>query len=108
MPVPEIDVPCRAGRSGQLDLETAPSPGPFSAQIRPPWASTIVRAIDRPSPMPLRLVLKNESKSLRQVLGRDAVTAIAHRDVDAVGAVLDGHDDRAPCPRAARPSHPWR
>ena len=42
---------------------TVPTPGSLSARMRPPCASTMVRAIDSPSPMPRCLVLKNESNS---------------------------------------------
>src|SRR5262249_51993451 len=37
---------------GRLTRKTAPPPGRFSAQIRPPWASTIPRQTVSPSPTP--------------------------------------------------------
>ena len=58
--------PCRAGRpppsaspgrpvARQLERDRRAAPGVRdSAQIRPPWASTIARAIARPSPVPPR------------------------------------------------------
>ena len=33
-------------------LRAVPRPGALSISIRPPWASTRLRAIDRPSPLP--------------------------------------------------------
>ena len=52
--------------SGALSRSGTAVPGPPRlgwAQMRPPWASTIERAMDSPRPMPWGLVLKNESKS---------------------------------------------
>src|SRR5262249_27290010 len=43
--------------NGSVKQNTAPPPGRFSAHILPPWVSTIARAIDRPSPVPSRLVV---------------------------------------------------
>src|SRR5262249_7147227 len=42
---------------GNSTKKAAPSPARLSTQMRPPCASTIVRAIDRPSPMPACFVL---------------------------------------------------
>ena len=66
-----------AVRSGSSTRNTEPSPGTDSARIRPPCASTSVRAIDRPSPMPWPLVVKNESKSFGRFSGGDSLTAVA-------------------------------
>src|SRR3954453_13527433 len=44
--------------SGKVTRKTAPRDGWFSARILPPWASTNVRTIERPRPIPLGLVLK--------------------------------------------------
>src|SRR5215468_12354745 len=43
--------------NGIVKQKTAPPPGRFSAHILPPWVSTIARAMDRPSPVPSRLVV---------------------------------------------------
>jgi hypothetical protein len=49
--------------SGSLKRNVAPPPVRFSAHIRPPWASTIVRAMDKPIPMPFGFVVKNGSNT---------------------------------------------
>ena len=48
--------------SGSLMRNIAPRPARFSAVSWPPWASTMVRAMDKPIPMPSSLVEKNGSK----------------------------------------------
>ena len=48
--------------SGNVKRNSAPPPGRFSAHILPSKASTIVRAIDRPRPVPWPLVEQNASK----------------------------------------------
>ncbi len=40
------------GAVGKVKVNVVPRPGWLSASIRPPWASTISRAIARPSPAP--------------------------------------------------------
>lgn len=47
------------GRQPHTEAEHGPPPGLGSVQMRPPWASTIVREIDRPTPMPCGLVVTN-------------------------------------------------
>ena len=47
--------------SGSVKRNVAPRSALFSAQMRPPCASTIVREIDSPTPMPFGLVVKNGS-----------------------------------------------
>ena len=42
----------RSVRVRQADMETGAAFRRLVAQIRPPWASTIERLIDRPMPMP--------------------------------------------------------
>jgi len=37
--------------SGRLTKNVEPFPASLSNQIRPPWASTILRAMDRPNPL---------------------------------------------------------
>ena len=49
--------PCSTLRS--VKRKIVPPPGFGSAQIRPPCASTMVREIDRPTPMPCCLVVTN-------------------------------------------------
>lgn len=44
-------------RPGRLKWKLAPPCGPASAQIRPPWDSTIERLMARPMPIPPFLVL---------------------------------------------------
>src|SRR5579883_307606 len=58
-----VALPLSAETRGRLRLKTAPPPGRCSAQMRPWWASTIVRAIDSPMPMPCSLVVKNGSNT---------------------------------------------
>ena len=59
----------RAGER-QLDLEHRPLARARSRpRMRPPCASTSVRAIESPSPMPVRLVVKNESNSFGRCSG---------------------------------------
>ena len=82
--------------AGRATWRTAPSPAPFSAQIRPPWAWTMVRAIDSPRPIPVRFVLKNESKSFGRCSGAIPCAAVADADQGAVRFGLDGDEDRAP------------
>src|SRR5689334_13212760 len=48
---------CAVFNSGNVNRKTAPAPAQFSAQIFPPNVSTIVRAIERPSPVPCPLVV---------------------------------------------------
>ena len=48
---------------GNLIRNTAPAPGSFAAKICPSCASTMVRAIDNPMPMPSALVVKNGSNT---------------------------------------------
>ena len=48
---------------GNVKRNAAPPPLLFSAQSRPPCASTIVREIGRPMPIPFGLVVKNGSKT---------------------------------------------
>ncbi len=43
--------------SGSSKLKMVPASGLLAASMRPPWASTIVRTMARPSPMPCGLVL---------------------------------------------------
>ena len=50
-----------APAAGNSTRNTAPPSTPFSAVTRPPCASTRVRTIDSPRPMPVDLVLKKES-----------------------------------------------
>src|SRR5262249_29449562 len=45
--------------SGRRTRNIAPFPVLLSAHIRPPWASTMVRAMDNPIPMPCGFVEKN-------------------------------------------------
>ena len=42
---------------GRVKRKVAPPRALFSAQIEPPWACTMVREIDRPSPMPSALLV---------------------------------------------------
>src|SRR3982750_101317 len=51
------------GATGSAKRNTAPPPGMFSAQMRPPCVVIIDRAIDRPRPMPSDLVVKNVSNN---------------------------------------------
>jgi hypothetical protein len=46
-----------AGQTGMVNENVAPQPGLFSAQIRPPCASTMERLIARPMPIPWGLVV---------------------------------------------------
>ena len=48
--------------SGSLIRNVAPPPCRFSADIRPLCASTMVRAMDSPMPIPSALLVKNGSK----------------------------------------------
>ena len=48
---------------GSLIRNNAPPPFRFSADICPSCASTMVRAMDSPMPMPSALVVKNGSKT---------------------------------------------
>src|SRR6266496_5873505 len=48
---------------GNLIRNTAPHPGSLSAHICPSWASTTVRAMDSPMPIPLGLLVTNGSKT---------------------------------------------
>src|SRR5450755_583230 len=47
---------------GNVNRNVAPSVALFSAQMRPPCASIMVRETDSPIPMPLAFVVKNGSK----------------------------------------------
>ena len=77
---------------GSLIRKIAPPSRRFSADIRPWCASTIVRAIDRPIPIPSALLVKNGSKtSFRFVFG-NARTAIRH---GKLGKVLDARSPDA-------------
>src|SRR5690554_6097582 len=54
----------RGDCAGRRTVKSAPPPGLESNVRRPPWASTIPRLMESPSPMPLALVLQNGTKSL--------------------------------------------
>src|SRR3954470_16869733 len=56
------DEAATAAASGSETTKVAPRSGLFSADIRPPWATTIDRQMERPSPRPSRLVVTNGSK----------------------------------------------
>ena len=62
--------------SGNVKVKVVPRTPPLSAQIRPPWACTRCLAIARPRPVPPlereRSLLKKRSKTLSQVVRRDA------------------------------------
>ncbi len=67
----------------QADMEArAGPPAGWSAQMRPPWASTIERLIDRPMPMPSRRVVKKASNRRSRSGGIDAGAGVAHRQDD--------------------------
>src|SRR5207247_10971615 len=51
-----------APTSGKMKWKVAPPPALFVAQMTPPCASMIDRAIASPIPMPSRFVVKNGSK----------------------------------------------
>ena len=55
--------------SGRVKWKQAPPSGDCSLQMRPSCASTIVRQIDRPSPMPEALVLRNGENSSAAISG---------------------------------------
>ena len=69
-------------RLRNVKRKTVPPPRRSSTQILPPCASTMVRQIERPSPMPLRLVVTKGWNRLRATSGaRPApVSADAHLD----------------------------
>ena len=55
--------------TGRLNQKVAPLSGLFSAQMRPPCASTILRLLARPMPMPCALVVKKVSKMVSSLSG---------------------------------------
>ena len=48
-----------SAETGSRTRNAAPRSGLFVAQRMPPWASTIVRAIESPMPRPSAFVVKN-------------------------------------------------
>ena len=84
-----------------------PPPSGLSAQIRPPCASMIVRAIDRPRPMPFALVVKKESNrretSASGMPGPESFTETS--TMASASTVLDLDD--APGRAALPPSRRW-
>src|SRR6185503_6260505 len=51
------------GAAGRVNWNRAPLGSAVSAQIRPPWDSTIERVMARPRPTPAVLVVKNGSNT---------------------------------------------
>ena len=49
--------------AGTLTRKIAPPSGSFSAQIRPPYVSTIDRLMESPTPSPSPFVLKNDANT---------------------------------------------
>ena len=72
-----------ASRQRKVKRKIVPPPGRASTQILPPCASTMVRQIDRPSPMPLRLVVTNGWKRCAATSGASpapvSATLTSHR-----------------------------
>src|SRR6202008_4541637 len=58
-----LDRPLSGGENGRLTEKAPPPLGRGSAQMRPRCSSTIVRAIERPTPIPCSLVVKNGSNT---------------------------------------------
>src|SRR3546814_3429544 len=63
--------PCSdpSGTSGTVNRNVTPPPSFGATHSRPPWASMIDRLIDRPSPMPLLLVVTKGWKSFPATSG---------------------------------------
>src|SRR5467141_5218364 len=76
--------------SGNLMRKVAPRPAEFSAHSCPSWASTMVRAMDKPMPMPRGFVVKNRSNtSLSFSTGIPEPTSDTERSAELVSRAVD-------------------
>ena len=50
--ISSVTAGCLAPERGRVKMKRAPAPGAFSAQMRPPCASTMARTMARPRPLP--------------------------------------------------------
>ncbi len=69
-------------RNGSVKLNVAPPPSLFSARISPPCASTMPRLIDRPTPSPCDLVVKNGSNNRDKASGAMPDAGVGDGDLE--------------------------
>ena len=85
--------------NGRTKRNAAPPSLRFSAQMRPPYISTMVRAIERPRPVPCCLVVTNEFENFLEPALGNARSVVQHRNFDLGFADLRGPEGHPPAGR---------